>query len=98
MNLLRLPKPERVGPACWVRYRGRGHILAICVCSPWSGAAGEPHHRECLTGIVDVRTLRLVGWTKGRLVGPTADSREAVIVRGSVLSFVGDGDWDKVRP
>ena len=91
VDLLRLPKLGRIGRACWLRAKGHGHILAISACTPSGTAKGGPRDPECLTGLVDVKTRRLIGWTRGRLVGPTADSREVVIARDSVLSFVGDG-------
>lgn len=89
VELLGIRKLGAIGPADWMQSGESGHALAISVCTP-SG--------ECRTGLVDVGAPSLMGWFTGKLIGLTADSREAVVADDSSFSFVGDNDWRRDPP
>lgn len=96
VELLELPRLGEIGPARWVSSTRSAHALAISACPPASPAFGGKRSTVgCLTALVEVGTLRLLGWTRGRLIGMSASGREAVVDRDSSLVFLGDGDWDR---
>jgi hypothetical protein len=97
VELLELPRLGEIGPARWVSSTRSAHALAISACPPVSTApfGGRRGTVGCLTALVEVGTLRLLGWTRGRLIGLSASGREAVVDRDSSLVFLGDGDWDR---
>jgi hypothetical protein len=91
VELLHLPKLGDIGPAYWVRSSETDHALVLSACTP-RATSGIP---EWFTELVDVRQRRLLGWARGRLIGVTADSREAVVRRDGSYGFLGEGDWER---
>lgn len=99
VELLGLPRLGDIGPAKWVRSSLSGHALAISACAPDNstpkGRRNERNEVECLTGLVDAGSARLLGWTRGRLIGLSSNAREVVVGRDSSTVLVGEGDWER---
>jgi hypothetical protein len=92
VKLLRLSTVDRT-QAAWVAYPGAGHLACVSACGPWVGPEAGPRHRTCRTGLVDVKLMRLLGWTEGRLIGPTSEGEQAVVYQGGALRFLTRADW-----
>jgi hypothetical protein len=95
VKLLRLSKVDRT-QATWVAYPGAGHLACVSACGPWIGPESGPRHRTCRTGLVDVKLMRLLGWTDGRLIGATSEGENAVVFHGGALRFLARSDWKAV--
>lgn len=92
VSLFGIRKVSHVGPGCWVRPEGRHQVLALSVCGSWSGRWTNPY-RECRTGLVDIDDRTLLGWARGRLIGPISASPGVAVVHGSTIHFMRHGDW-----
>ena len=96
VELLGFPRLGEIGPTRWVRSGLSGNALAISACTPSNiGPKGRQTEVECLTGLIDAGSTRLLGWTRGRLIAMSSNAREVVVARDTSIVLVGEGDWEQ---
>jgi hypothetical protein len=73
----------------WLPTPQSGHLLCVSACSYWDSNRKEKKAPfDCSVYLVDLKAMKVVKRIPGKGIGPTADKRAVVTLRGKTISFV----------